>query len=249
MSYVEVNKGLFHARSGIHYLDGDGNISAGLDSFPYREQATDACNIYAARERETPSIIHLKFDGRYCIPVKGGFLNSKGQIQPNQSKFAGLKHAQRILTKFNGESEMSNENLSDEKAIELFQKFQLVSVKFHEGEKSYVYKAPHDMQIAKDDYLVVNVSGEFKVVQVNGLQENLKLNCGTDHFKWICAKVDLSPYFEMKDKEEKLKGIMARAREARERKMRVEDLQSYMSEDDLKSFQAIVSSANLLPKQ
>ena len=137
--------------------------------------------------------------------------------------------------------------MTDDNAIELFQQFQLVSVDFHAelpvkptDQKNYVYKAPIDLELKLGDLLVVKPK-EYKVVRVNALHDDIRINTGTDQLKWVCGKVDVSDYNRRIEAEAELRGIMARAREAREREIRLKDLQNFMSEEDRKRFEALMT--------
>lgn len=145
--------------------------------------------------------------------------------------------------------------MNEAEVIEMFQDFQLVGVNFdyHKPEverKMYVYKAPKSLELKKGDLVVVHVEGNsnlppHKVVQVCAL--DVKCSDVKAH-RWIVDLVDTTGYTKLMENEKQIGEVLARARKAREKKIRMADLQEFMTPEDLALIKSL-TAGNALTKE
>lgn len=171
-----------------------------------------------------------------------------GAAMPTGPWFNSKKQARDYFGEVEtGENEMG---MTDNAVIEMFQDFQVIGVFFDYNKsednrtKMYSYKAPKSLELKKGDFVVVNTNstGEppLKVVQVAVVGCPVSSNAG---HKWIVDVVDMTGYNMLMENEGKIADILKRAREARERKIRMADLQEFMTPEDIASIAALTGKA------
>ena len=88
-----------------------------------------------------------------------------------------------------------------------------VQVSFNPGAgtaKTYTYIT--DLPVAVGDYLVVDVSGEFKVVCVSFVDEDLSIEPNADiKYKWVVAKIDLDYHNRNQQKNAEIEKLLKTA--------------------------------------
>jgi len=87
----------------------------------------------------------------------------------------------------------------------LQENYTTIEVQFRETQqKTYRYKALKECNIEVDDYVVVNVRDELKIVRVNEVHEYPKIDVDSSiDYKWIVQKIDTSAYDQQVENEEK----------------------------------------------
>ena len=179
-----------------------------------------------------------------------------GPVMPAGPWYSTIRQAKVAYNEedvFYGIHEEEKDSLMNEaEVIEMFQDFQLVGVHFdyHKPEierKMYVYKAPKSLELKKGDFVVVHVDNAtlppHKVVQVCAL--DVKCSEVKSH-RWIVDLVDVTGYTKLMENEKQIGEVLARARKAREKKIRMADLQEFMTPEDLASIKALTSNGNVL---
>lgn len=86
-----------------------------------------------------------------------------------------------------------------------------VSVSFSGGtSKHYTYITNLDFNVG--DFAVVCVSGEFKVVTIEKVSDDLNITPNSDvTYKWIAAKLDLTEYWSNMARNEEIEKTLSKA--------------------------------------
>lgn len=99
-------------------------------------------------------------------------------------------------------------NVKETHLLTLLQKdYTTIKVKFFDGTPpsdsgDYTYKAPHSMQLAKDDKVVVYGGARLKVARVAEVHEEPQIDMDAPYaLKWVVQKVDLAYYEEQQARE------------------------------------------------
>ena len=78
-----------------------------------------------------------------------------------------------------------------------------IQAQFLTSTKEYTYKAPLDMNIGVNDMVIVPANGDFKMVQVSGVDAGPALDIRTPYaIRWVVCKVDFDRYEQQVKAEE-----------------------------------------------
>lgn len=93
------------------------------------------------------------------------------------------------------------------------------------GGNSYTYKVPKELQLEKEDLIVIDVKGTTKLAYVDEIHDEPQIDFDSNiDYKWIIQKVDFTEYNKILEAEkEALKKIKA-AKRAKEKQEIIEGL-------------------------
>jgi len=67
--------------------------------------------------------------------------------------------------------------------------------------KRYTYKVDKSMSVEEDDYVVVLADGEYKVVKIAEVHDEIQIDFNTNFaYKYIIDKIDFSTYEKLKER-------------------------------------------------
>lgn len=133
--------------------------------------------------------------------------------------------------------------MTDSNVLLALQNTLLAQVKFEGTEKLYTYKVPPYLSDLKvGDVCVVSVTNDrypkFNFVTVISL--GVAPNLDQPH-KWLIDRVRMPLYEEVLKREMQITKIIQRARQARELEVRRQELEKFMTPDDLKEIKELLS--------
>lgn len=106
-----------------------------------------------------------------------------------------------------------------------------IAVTFNGGtSKTYTYVT--DIDFKAGDYAIVEVSGDFKVVEVVNTAPDLRIPPNSDiQFKWVVAKLDLTDYEKNKQRNAAIEDTVAQAYQHRMRSQFADQVLANLPED------------------
>ncbi|QDB70914.1 hypothetical protein [Pseudomonas virus PBPA162] len=94
---------------------------------------------------------------------------------------------------------------------------------------AYSYKVDNDMGVQVNDVVVVPASGRLKLALVVQVDETPDIDLTVNwEYQWVAAKVDLSNFYAMLDKEKRFKTLMFEAERAKQRESMLNDIKALL---------------------
>ena len=113
-------------------------------------------------------------------------------------------------------------------------------------DKDYTYKVPLDAGVKVDDFVVVesSITG-YAVAKVVKVDESPDINLDATYpYSWIVQKVDLDPYYERREREQRINKQLFKLEQRKQQVNIVGLFRAMLRDSDLTAFKTVVKELN-----